>query len=154
VLAVTVQGDDERRAAPPRRRDAREQGLRLPQPARVAQDLGARRECDLVAAVARAVVDDQHRPVRASHRDDAADRRRLLEHRDHDHHRHAFSTLVQELWFAALTQTATCPPPRARPWTRPPPATRAGVPPSPATSTPERDVHAAAATCSTPRPAW
>jgi hypothetical protein len=146
VLAVGVEGDHVRGATRARRRDPRPQRLRLAEAADVPQHLRAGREGDGAGAVGRAVVDDEHRAVAAGSGHDGRHGGALVVRRDQEQRGHA-----------VLTTSATCAPPRARPCTRPARGhTRviAVTGSVAAGSSPERAVHAAAATRTTPSPAW
>ena len=144
MLAVGVERDDVRGAARARGDDAGAEGLRLAEPARVPAHVGAGGDGRLRGAVGRAVVHDDHRRVQARPADDLTDGRGLVVGGNDDEGDHA-----------APTTSATWVPPRASPCTRPRPGrTRSTrVVPSVAGSSPDRAVHAAAATRSTPSPA-
>ena len=144
MLAVGIQRDDVRGAARARRRHARAQRLRLAAPPPMTANVGAGERRRLRGPVGRAVVhhDDRCVPARAAH--DVADRGGLIVRGDDDERVHA-----------ASTSNATWAPPRASPCTSPRPGRTRATCAVPFTtgSRPERAVHAAAATRSTPNPA-
>src|SRR5688572_10543788 len=145
VLPVAVEGDDVRRAAGARRRNPAAQCLSLAETRAMTDHVAARGAAHCRGGVGRSVVDDDHGGVPAGTGDDIADGRRLVVRGNDDDGSHAASP--------GETTSATCVPPRPRPWTSPGPRGTRTTSRSRGKS-PDRAVKAAAATRSAPSPAW